>query len=106
LAAISFPVPFIFVIDVTVSSRTAGKLRPKEYDLRPVLSRKAEKGLCSTCYKSEWLSTASTPPTPKGLSPISFLDSINSRPFPILSNINIIWLVKCGLDIPLVDALS
>ena len=106
MAVISFPVPFIFIVDVTVSSRTAGKLRPKEYDLRPVLSRKAEKGLCSTCYKSEWLSTASTPNGKSSLSPISFLDSINSRPFPIPSNVNITWLVKCGLDIPLVDALS
>jgi hypothetical protein len=68
VAAISFPVPFIFIIDVTVSPRTAGKQRLKEYDLRPVLTGKAEKGLCFTCYKNEWFSTASTPNAKSGLS--------------------------------------
>jgi hypothetical protein len=59
VATISFLVPFIFIIDVMVSARTAGKLRPKEYDLRAVLTREAEQELCFTCYRSERLSTAS-----------------------------------------------
>jgi hypothetical protein len=33
------------------------------------------------------------PPTPKAVFPISFLDSINSRPFLMPSNVNIISLI-------------
>jgi hypothetical protein len=72
VTAISFPVIFVFIVDVAVPPRTAGKLRSKEYDLRPVLTRKGEQGLCFTCYKNEWFSAASFP-TPKTVSPISFL---------------------------------
>jgi hypothetical protein len=73
VAATSFPFPFIVIIDVTISPRTTGKLRPKEYDLRPVLSRKAEKGLRFTCYRSEFFSTASMPNVKSGLSDFTSL---------------------------------
>ncbi len=66
MAAISFPVPLVFVIDVTVSPRTAGKLRPKEYELRPVLTRKAEKGSVSHATKVNFF-TASIPNAKSGL---------------------------------------
>jgi hypothetical protein len=51
VVAISFPVIFTFVIDVAVLPRTEGRLRQKEYDLRPVLTRKGEQGSVSHATK-------------------------------------------------------